>query len=221
MPKADREFIGRIRQALPIRVVIDSCVFPCTAQWLVPLTDAASSGYLELYWSPLIIAESNRILTWLWLKRHGGDFSSKSWEDCSKSAKQMFSRLTRVFRVIDDCPSHGELWQNPRDEWDVPIWTAAIRCEAALVVTENLVDGPPANSEGLRKHESVAFIYPENLLALLGNFTDWIEAADLPEIIPQSADDPVEGDVLGDNRQLLQHILSRVQGPGSADANSP
>lgn len=53
----------------PVREVMDSCVFPRTKQWLIPLTDLAAGGFLLPMWSPLIIAESNRVLTWLWIKR--------------------------------------------------------------------------------------------------------------------------------------------------------
>lgn len=209
MRKANRQLIDRFLQALPIRVVVDSCVFPRTAKWLIPLTDAARSGYIELFWSPLIIAESNRVLTWLWLKRHGGDLSDKSWAQCSIAAKRMFSKLTRVFRVVDDRPPHAELWDSPSDSWDVPIWTAAKRCEAAFVVTDNLADGPPPDSEGIREYDSVMFAHPDDFLKVLGDMVEQLESRDVAELPAQMDEGSMAELTLEDSPSLLRHLLQR------------
>jgi PIN domain len=182
----------QIRAILPIRAVVDACVFPRTKQWLGPLLDAARNGYVDLIWSPLIIAESNRVLTWLWLKRHGNDFSDRAWEQCSIDAKRMFARLTPYFHVVDDCPPAASLWNNPSDAWDIPIWTAAKRSDASFIVTDNLSDGPPLNAEGYREFDDVNFVHPSDLLAVLdylANIVEGDELATLPDEPTATEDD--------------------------------
>jgi hypothetical protein len=84
-------------------VVVDSNVFP-RLRWLRPLIQAARQGYVQLIRSPLIIAEAQRLLTWLWLERHGGDLSDAAWRRCSEDAKRMFAHLTAAFHVVEDRP---------------------------------------------------------------------------------------------------------------------
>lgn len=171
------------RDLLPVRVVVDSCIFPQTRKWLIPLVQAAETGYLDLIWSPLTIAEANRVLTWLWVKRHGGDLSEKSWLSCSESAKKMFLHLTRVFRVVDDRPPLEDTWtEHPSDEWDVPIWTAAVRAESHFIITENLSDGPPEDVNGCREYAGIIFVHPATFLEFLNYLTDLIESEGLARI---------------------------------------
>jgi hypothetical protein len=161
-------------------VVVDANVFPRT-RWLRQLIAASRAGSLELVWSPLIIAESNRLLTWLWLERRGGDLSDASWRRCSADAKRMFAHLTAVFRVVDDRPPAAELWTPaPADAWDVPIWTAALRAEADVILSANLADGPPPDERGVQAFAGVDFLEPERFLEILDSFTDQIEAERLP-----------------------------------------
>src|SRR5262249_50731987 len=127
-----------------IVAVVDSCVFP-RRDWLDPILRGARTGYVVPIWSPLIISEVNRLLTWLWLKRHAGDQTARAWAACSAASKRWFEIMTAVFRVVDDCPPPEETWSSPRDMWDVPIWSAARRSGAHVIVTANLQDGPPAD----------------------------------------------------------------------------
>lgn len=107
---------------------MDSCVFPRQKQWLVPILDGARNGAVIPVWSPLIIAEVNRLLTWLWLKREQGDQSEGAWKRCSDASKRWFSLMTTFFRVVDDHPPYEGTWsEEPSDIWDIPIWTAATR----------------------------------------------------------------------------------------------
>lgn len=169
------------RQLLPFRIVVDACVFPQTKRWIIPILDAAKAGYVTPYWSPLIIAESNRVLTWLWLKRHGREFTDRSWRECSADFKKMFAHLTEVFQVIDDRPPAPQTWDRPSDPWDIPIWTAAKRCEATFVITDNLADAPPENVDGLQVFDGVYFVHPDEFLLIIEAIADVLEMEDLPE----------------------------------------
>jgi hypothetical protein len=94
----------------PARAVIDSCVFGHLYEWINPLILAARAGAIELLWSPVIIAESNRLLTWLWLQRHGGDLSGPSKRRCSQDAKVFLQIARTVFRVVEDAPPDETMW---------------------------------------------------------------------------------------------------------------
>lgn len=61
MPQSERALSG----PFPVRAVIDACVFPKTKRWLIPITRLAADRFVLPVWSPLIIAESKRVLTWL------------------------------------------------------------------------------------------------------------------------------------------------------------
>jgi hypothetical protein len=148
--------------------VVDSNVF-ARRRWMEPLIDAANTGQIVLVWSPCIIAEAARLLTWIWLKKRGADPSSDAaWSECSELAHRWFDVMTAVFRVVDDRPPSEEAWPGgPRDERDVPIWTAAVRVRADFVVTENLRDGPPPDDRGVREHDGIVYISPGDLVRML------------------------------------------------------
>lgn len=157
----------------PLIAVIDSCVFP-RRDWLDPILRAARSGYVIPIWSPLIIAEVTRFLTWQWLQRHNSDQSAATWQACSTAAKSWFTLMTAVFRIAEDCPPPEDLWDSPRDEWDVPIWSAAKRCGAHIIVTANLRDGPPEDERGRRSFQGVLWCHPDNFPRLLERWADLV-----------------------------------------------
>lgn len=157
MPPPEPEPLPRPERII---AVIDACVFP-RRSWLDPLLLSAREGYIVPFWSPCIITEVNRFLTWQWLRLYGGDQSPASWRACSADSKKWFSIMTSVFRVVDDCPPAEPVWDSPRDAWDIPLWSAAKRCDARFIVTANLKDGPPADENGLRIFEGVTWIHPE------------------------------------------------------------
>jgi hypothetical protein len=163
------------------RAVIDTCVFGHLQQWISPLIDAARNGDAELLWSPTIIAETHRLLTWRWLRRHGADLSRRSWDSCSDQAKAFWRWVRPAFSVVDDRPPDEHLWTDrPRDEWDIPLWNAAVRGGAGFIVTENLRDGPPPDTEGVRRHAGITFINPDDFLALIAEDVDRHTMLDSP-----------------------------------------
>jgi hypothetical protein len=148
-----------------------------------PLVDAARSGIVELVWSPIIIAETNRLLTWRWVQRHGGDLSSQSWRACAADAKRFFQEVHPAFTVVDDRPPNELLWANEaRDEWDIPLWNAAVRSRADFVVTENLVDGPPPAADGVRRYDGIVFIHPNEFLEQLAAAAETRAASNLTDV---------------------------------------
>jgi hypothetical protein len=153
--------------------VIDACVFPYVRRWLDPIVLNARDEHVILMWSPSIIAEANRILIWLWIKRHQQELTDTNWHLISRDAHRMFSRLTQVFRVVDDRPPPEESWsEQPPDEWDIPLWTAAVRGRADFIVTENLRDGPSPDSSGVRHFRGVVYLHPDQFIEILSWLTD-------------------------------------------------
>ena len=176
----------------PLLAVVDTNVFPRRA-WMDPIIKAVTGGTLVAIWSPLIISEVNRLLTWLWIRRHGGDLSESSRRRCSVDFKKWYESLAVHFRVIEDRPPLEAMWTNePRDPSDAPIWTAAVRlhrlypASCVLVITDNLKDGPPPDSRGLQLHENVLYIHPEQATRAMTAWTALMTTGELPE-----TDEPV------------------------------
>ena len=202
---ADAKLPGK--NYFPLRAVIDSCVFPGTREWLVEIVNDAREGYVLPLWAPSIIAELNRVLTWLWLKRSGGDFSKREWDLCSQSARRMFSHLTSVFRVLEDCPPYERAWTPElRDKWDLPIWTAAVRGQAQFVVTLNLEDGPPKGSDGVREHEGVCYVHPRVFLALIDRLAEEDGEVELPELPEDEPSSEAKSSPLPSLRELVTEL---------------
>jgi len=169
----------------PLRALIDTNVL-VQRRWLAPTIAAARDGLVQPLWSPLIIAEANRYLTWRWLQRHRGVLDAHHWNACSADAKKWFSITSAAFRVVEDCPPHERLWTpEPPDAWDIPLWTAAVRGDADVVVTENLQDGPPPDVHGLRSHAGVLLLDPDAFFQVLERWTDLLEGSMLPAL-PES-----------------------------------
>ena len=215
-----------LANVLPVRAVVDSCVFPRVRKWLEPIILAAQTDVVVPLWSPLIISESNRLLTWLWLERHGGDLSDAGWRQCSDAAKKWFGRVSHVFQVVDDRPPPEPAWTDrPIDEWDTPIWTAAKRGGAHCIVTENLKDGPPPDANGLQQYEGIFFIHPDNFLRALDYLADFywskgfVELEDSPSRRAEPQNNPLE--TINDSwfrlnpdvRDWLSQLIKRKFGP--------
>ncbi len=132
------------------------------------LIDAANDGQVVLIWSPCIIAEAVRYLTWRCLI--GADPTPDvAWRTCSQLARRWFDIMTAAFHAVDDRPPSEEPWPSgPRDQRDVPIWSAAVRGGAHFVVTENLRHGPPPNDRGIREYDGIVYIHPDDFIASLG-----------------------------------------------------
>jgi len=102
-----------------IRAVLDTNV-------LVPpglrrdLQNAAQEGVFTALWSPWIIAELNRVLTWKWIERTATrssprsvsgitcDLTATNWGRCSAAAAAMMEILVTTFEAVDPRPPYPE-----------------------------------------------------------------------------------------------------------------
>jgi len=188
------------RQIDPITAVIDANVFG-RSTWIRPIVRAAQDGLLIAVWSPLIICEVNRLLTWLWIKRNGSDTSESSRRRCSADFKKWHSNVAVHFHVVEDRPPLAEMWTDaPPDPWDAPIWTAAVRAREAfgarrlLVVTDNLKDGPPLNEAGLRDFAGITFMHPSDLTRGIARWVNLNLTGEQPPVDESQAESAQEGD---------------------------
>ena len=95
------------------------------------LQQAAQLGMFTAVWSPWIIAELNRVLTWHWIERTEGDLSQASKDDCSVAAKTMMELLLSTFALVTPTPPYPPAWDSLDDVWDFPTWAAAVESGAS------------------------------------------------------------------------------------------
>ena len=96
-------------------------------------------------------------------------------------AKRFLREVQPAFSIFDDRPPNEVSWTDqPRDEWDIPLRNAAVRSRADFVVTENLADGPPPNSDGVRRHDGITFVQPNAFLEVLAAVAERHAAEGLP-----------------------------------------
>ena len=175
------------RAVFPIRAVVDTNVFAKTRLYMSPLERRSREGVVRLFWSPWIVSEVNRVLTWLWLRRTGGDVSDANWRACSIAAKAMFEHVTRMFEVVEDRPPYPTVWTYELlDEWDIPIFAAAKSAGAHFILTENIDDGPPADQQFgcLRVWDKVIYTRPRQFLDFLAWTLDEFATVMLPGDAP-------------------------------------
>src|SRR5207248_687760 len=92
-------------------------------------------------WSPWIIAELTRVLTWQWVMRHGS--TPAEWRRCGESCKKMMEILLPTFELVTPLPPYPIAWASLEDQWDLPVWAAAVEGHAEYVISENIRDFPP------------------------------------------------------------------------------
>lgn len=132
------------------------------------LQQLAQAGIFTAIWSPWIIAELNRVLTWHWLTRiRPGDTSRQSYARCAGAAKTMMDVLLATFRLVHPEPPYPRAWAGLTDPWDEPIWAAAKSADARYVISENTRDFPPADAAGRHAHEGIEYLTAERFMALL------------------------------------------------------
>ncbi len=153
------------------RAVVDtSSLVP--ARFRRDLQQAAQLRAFTAIWSPWIIAELNRVLTWQWIKRvHRGDteadLSAANERRCAEAAKTMMQLLLPAFDVVTLLPPFPLAWDTLTDVWDHPIWAAAKLSGAQYVVSENSRHYPPRGNDGRHVYEGIKYLGAEDFLALL------------------------------------------------------
>lgn len=155
------------RDIVEMRAVLDTSV-------LVPphlrreLQVAAQAGLFTAYWSPRIIAELNRVLTWRWIQRTSPpDLSRANEQQCSVAAHTMMTLLISTFHLVKTIPPYPPAWHTLTDQWDHPVWAAAKLCQAHYVISENTRDFPPGQPDGRHSHEEIEYLTGEAFLRLL------------------------------------------------------
>jgi predicted nucleic acid-binding protein len=158
-----------------IRAVLDTNV-------LVPpglrrdLQNAAQEAAFTAIWSPWIIAELNRVLTWKWLERTATssaarnvicDLSPANWQRCSMAATAMMEILLATFELVNPRPPFPETWDTLADVQDVPIWAAAVEGRAQYVVSNNRRDYPPRQEDGRHIYQGVEYLSGTDVLRRL------------------------------------------------------
>lgn len=136
---------------MTIRAVVDTSVL-VPARLRAELQALAQDGAFMAIWSPWIIAEMHRTLTWQWLERTAVsvttadstsvtacDLTLVNWKQCGESAKRMMEILpaTPHRDLVDPRPPYPPAWETLDDMWDEPIWAAAIVGRAHYVVSNN------------------------------------------------------------------------------------
>jgi predicted nucleic acid-binding protein len=142
------------------------------------LQELAFQGMFVAVWSPWIIAELNRVLVWQWINdRTQGDLSPMNERACSQAAKRMMTLLLSAFEVVNPRPPYPPAWDTLTDSDDHPIWAAAVESGARYVVSDNVNDYPPRQSDGRNAFQGVEYISGPDFLEmvisdLLGGIAD-------------------------------------------------
>jgi hypothetical protein len=130
------------------------------------LQQAARGRSFIAIWSPWIIGELYRVLTWQWLKRNP-DFSTANETACSRSAKAMMALLIATFEIVAPVPPYPPAWDTLADIDGLPIYAAARLSGAQYVVSENTRDYPPPDAGGRHSYDGVEYLPAQRFLALL------------------------------------------------------
>ena len=128
------------------------------------LVTAAYENLYQPIWSPWIIAELNRVMTWNWVKHKG----LKEREQCSRRYKDMMSLLTAAFQCVDPKPPWEQAWPELTDVDDLPIWSTAKFVGAHYIVSANTGDFPPQDDSGKHVWEGIEYILVSEFLTRIG-----------------------------------------------------
>ena len=128
---------------------------------------ALQERILEPFWSPHIIGELYHGLT---IRSHpqkaGRPFGVDARHAITRDAETAMDRLASAFSLVDSSQPHSS-WPNPRDVDDQHLFVAAKRCNAELVISENVRDFPPRTRSGKHAYGGVEYItYAELLMRL-------------------------------------------------------
>jgi hypothetical protein len=149
----------------PVRAVIDTSTL-VSGRLRSDLQQAAQLGAFTAVWSPWIIAELTRVLTWKWLARDL-DVSVGNWGRCGVAAKAMMGLLIATFEVVTPVPPYPPAWEALTDVDDHPVWAAAKTSAARYVISENTRHFPPQGIDGRHSHEAVEYVRGQDFLARL------------------------------------------------------
>ena len=132
------------------------------------LQEVAATGLYTGLWSPWIIAELNRVLTWRWIRtRMPGDLSHAAERACADAANAMMAALLPTFEVVAARPPYPSAWTALADPNDYPVWAAAVVGQADYVVSENTRHYPPRGRDGQHTFDGITYLPAGTFLAML------------------------------------------------------
>ena len=136
------------------------------------IQQVAQYPYFTAIWSPWIIAELNRVLTWRWIKdpppgQPRDDLSDANERRSSEMAHRMMEWLLPTFELVAPLPPYPPAWEGLADRWDEPILAAALLGNAQYVVSENTRHYPPRQSDGRHIFQGVEYIRAREFLGLI------------------------------------------------------
>jgi hypothetical protein len=94
---------------MALRAVLDTSALVPAAQ-REDLQSLAQAGFYRGIWSPWIIAELNRVLTWRWIRASRGDLSRANERACSRAAQRMMALLYATFELVHPEPPYPPAW---------------------------------------------------------------------------------------------------------------
>jgi hypothetical protein len=148
-----------------MRAVVDTSAL---VSYRHDLQSLAQARLFTALWSPWIIAELNRVLTWHWLTRiRPHDGSAESYARCSQASKTMMTLLFSTFKLIHPEPPYPPAWDTATDIWDQPIWAAAKLSEAQFVISQNSRHFPPAGADGRYAYDGIEYLTAETFMERL------------------------------------------------------
>lgn len=148
----------------PFRAVLDTSALYAPRNRKALHINAALGNFVG-HWSPWIIMELTRTLTWNWTVRHGNTAVQR--RACSASCDRMFQILLPTFALVHPLPPYPPAWPQLTDQWDTPIWAAAKESGAAFIVSENTRDFPPCDADRRHRWEGIEYLRVEPFLRLI------------------------------------------------------
>jgi hypothetical protein len=76
----------------------------------------------------------------------------------------MLTALLQVMTFVSVVPPFDAAWAGISDADDLPIWSAAVRTGARFIVSHNVRDFPPRDSDGLCAYGGIEFVTAEVLV---------------------------------------------------------
>ena len=212
----------------PLRVVPDANAFTGYA-WVERFIRESERGRIQLFWSPKILEEVGRVRLWIWIKRAlrrepppaGSSAWKALWGRYSDEAHSWFARLSPLVQVIEDQPPHEAAWADPHpDPNDAWLWNTARRIRADVVVTMNLKDSPPINTEGVRQHERIVYVHPRVFMTVLEVWNDVVETGEIPDDLVGSIRHAARAESAHHVQSVSDHlrvILARIAEENAAE----
>lgn len=164
-----------------IRVVVDtSALFP--RQQREDLQNLALQGAFTGIWSPPIIGELYRVLTWRAIEAGATplegstgkramrcDLSNAVYHRLSLASQRMMDHFLANphWELVNPRPPYPQAWESLTDDWDLPIWATAVLGQAQYVVSDNTDDYPPPNEQGHYIYGGIEYLSGQDFIARL------------------------------------------------------